>query len=109
MATNPVFNGDCLGPFLKPMTDQLHSLSGDIATIQQQYQTSNTTIWDEAHKLTQGGNASSVNQALVDFADGAWYDIPASEDYLEVIPEDEAKGNYDPTANSAQKIPTRQA
>lgn len=58
------------------------------------------------------GRVVTVNyggKALVDFADGAWYDIPASEDYLEVILEDEAKGKYDPTANSAQKIPTRQA
>ena len=58
------------------------------------------------------GRVVTVNfggKALVDFADGAWYDIPASEEYLEVVPEDEAKGKYDPTANSAQKIPTRQA
>jgi hypothetical protein len=57
------------------------------------------------------GRVVTVNysgKALVDFADGAWYDIPATEQYLEVVPEDEAKGKYDPTANSAQKIPGRQ-
>jgi hypothetical protein len=57
------------------------------------------------------GRVVTVNyggRALVDFADGAWYDIPASADYLELVPEEEAKGKYDPTANSAQKLPGRQ-
>jgi hypothetical protein len=57
------------------------------------------------------GRVVTVNyggRAIIDFADGAWYDIPASEDYLEMLPEEEAKGKYDPTANSAQKVPTRQ-
>jgi hypothetical protein len=59
----------------------------------------------------QIGRVVTVNyggKALVDFADGAWYDIPASDEYLEVVPEEEAKGKYDSTANSAQKIPNRQ-
>ena len=57
------------------------------------------------------GRVVTVNysgKALVDFADGAWYDIPATDRHLEFVPEDEAKGKYDPTANSAQKIPGRQ-
>jgi hypothetical protein len=57
------------------------------------------------------GRVVTVNyggKALVDFADGAWYDIPASGEYLEVVPDEEAKGKYDPTANSAQKLPPRQ-
>lgn len=57
------------------------------------------------------GRVVTVNyggKAIVDFADGAWYDIPASVDYLEVVPDEEAKGKYDPTANSAQKFPARQ-
>jgi hypothetical protein len=57
------------------------------------------------------GRVITVNfsgKAIVDFADGAWYDIPASVEYLEVVPEEDAKGNYDATANSAQKLPTRQ-
>ena len=53
--------------------------------------------------VNYGGNA------LVDFADGAWYDIPATEQYLEVVPEEEAKGKYDAAANSAQKLPGRQS
>ena len=32
---------------------------------------------------------------------------PASDQFLEVVPEEEAKGKYDPTANSAQKLPGR--
>jgi hypothetical protein len=58
------------------------------------------------------GRVITVNfggKAIVDFADGAWYDIPASDEYLEVVPEDEAKGKYDATANSAQKLPGRQS
>ena len=57
------------------------------------------------------GRVVTVNyggKALVDFADGAWYDIPASADFLELVPEEEAKGKYDATANSAQKLPGRQ-
>jgi hypothetical protein len=57
------------------------------------------------------GRVVTVNyggKAIVDFADGAWYDIPATEAYLELIPEEEAKGKYDATANSAQKLPGRQ-
>ena len=57
------------------------------------------------------GRVVTVNyggRALIDFADGAWYDIPASEDYLELLPAEDATGHYDATANSAQKLPTRQ-
>ncbi|WP_439626875.1 hypothetical protein [Gemmata sp.] len=57
------------------------------------------------------GRVVTVNyggKAIVDFADGAWYDIPALADHLEVVPDDEAKGKFDPTATSAQKLPTRQ-
>lgn len=57
------------------------------------------------------GRVVTVNyggRAIIDFADGAWYDIPASLDFLELVPDDEAKGKYDPTANSAQKLPARQ-
>ncbi|MBM3981762.1 MAG: hypothetical protein FJ304_16110 [Planctomycetes bacterium] len=57
------------------------------------------------------GRVVTVNysgRAIVDFADGAWYDIPATDAYLEVVPPDEAKDKYDATANSAQKLPARQ-
>jgi hypothetical protein len=57
------------------------------------------------------GRVATVNyggNALVDFADGAWYDIPASEEYLEVVASEEANGKYDSTANSAQPLPQRQ-
>jgi len=58
------------------------------------------------------GRVVTVNfggKAIVDFADGAWYDIPALAEYLEVVTEEEAKGKYDPTTNSAQKLPGRQS
>ncbi|MBN9519038.1 hypothetical protein J0H58_11060 [bacterium] len=56
------------------------------------------------------GRVVTVNyggRALVDFADGAWYDIPASDAFLEVVTDPAAK--FDATANSAQKLPSRQS
>jgi len=57
------------------------------------------------------GRVVTVNyggKAVVDFADGGWYDLPASDEYLEVVPAADAQDKFDPTANSAQKYPTRQ-
>ena len=57
------------------------------------------------------GRVVTVNyggKAIVDFADGAWYDVPATDAYLELVSDEEAKGKYDGTVNSAQKIPVRQ-
>ncbi len=58
------------------------------------------------------GRVVTVNyggRAVVDFADGAWYDVPDFEAVLvEVTDEAEAK-KYDPTANSAQNLPGRQS
>jgi hypothetical protein len=67
----------------------------------------------EQYKRFEGkiGRVVTVNyggKAIVDFADGAWYDVPASSEVLELVPDDEAKGKYDATANSAQKLPARQ-
>ncbi len=46
------------------------------------------------------------NRCLVDFADGAWYDIAPS--FLRKVESDEAKKKYDATANTAQPLPSRQ-
>jgi hypothetical protein len=57
------------------------------------------------------GRVVTVNyggRAVLDFADGAWYDLAGFETLLEIVSEADAKG-YDPTANSAQKLPTRQS
>jgi hypothetical protein len=57
------------------------------------------------------GRVVTVNwsgKALVDFADGAWYDIPADDSHLISIPSEEAQGKYDPTFNCAQPHPERQ-
>jgi hypothetical protein len=58
------------------------------------------------------GRVVTVNfngKALVDFADGGWYDITASEEFLRKLPPDEAtRKKYDATANSAQPIPSKQ-
>jgi hypothetical protein len=48
------------------------------------------------------------NRCIVDFQDGAWYDI--HPDYLRICPDqEEARKKYDPKKNSAQPIPSRQA
>jgi hypothetical protein len=57
------------------------------------------------------GHVITVNyngKALVDFADGGWYDITASEELLHKIPAAEAKAKFNFKANSAQPIPEKQ-
>ena len=57
------------------------------------------------------GRVVTVNwsgKALIDFADGGWYDITASADFLTRVDPAEAKGKYDPTVNSAQPHPEKQ-
>jgi len=49
------------------------------------------------------------NKALVDFQDGGWYDIPASEAYLIKVDPATAKAKYDGTVNSAQPYPSKQS
>jgi len=51
---------------------------------------------------------SYSGRAVVDFADGAWYDIPDFADALDVVTDEAEVGQYDATANSAQKLPARQ-
>ena len=57
------------------------------------------------------GRVITVNyngKAIIDFADGAWYDIMASEEHLHKVPAAEAKAKFDFKANSAQPIPEKQ-
>jgi hypothetical protein len=57
------------------------------------------------------GRVVTVNwngHALVDFADGAWYDIPATAQHLTRVDDTALKAKYDGTANSAQAKPERQ-
>ena len=57
------------------------------------------------------GRVVTVNwtgKALVDFADGGWYDITASTDCLTRLDSAEAKAKHDSTVNSAQPLPARQ-
>jgi hypothetical protein len=44
---------------------------------------------------------------LVDFADGAWYDINPA--FLKKVDAAEAKDKFDATVNSSQALPSRQA
>jgi hypothetical protein len=55
------------------------------------------------------GRVVTVNyngRAIVDFQDGAWYDIPASDEYLVRV--DAAEGAKYKNVNSAQVIPEKQ-
>jgi hypothetical protein len=57
------------------------------------------------------GRVITVNyngKAVIDFQDGGWYDISASEEFLTKLNPAEAKAKYDPKANSAQPIPDKQ-
>src|SRR5258708_6297727 len=48
------------------------------------------------------------NKAIIDFQDGGWYDITASEQYLRKLDPADAKAKYDATANSSQAHPSKQ-
>ncbi len=57
------------------------------------------------------GRVVTVNQnnkAVVDFSDGAWYDISASEEYLRILDPAVAKAKYKGDVNSAQPFPEKQ-
>ena len=47
------------------------------------------------------------NKALIDFQDGGWYDISASEQFLTKVDAAEGKTKYK-NVNSAQPIPEKQ-
>jgi hypothetical protein len=56
------------------------------------------------------GRVVTVNfngKALIDFQDGGWYDITASEEFLTKLTPEEGKAKYKNT-NSAQPIPEKQ-
>jgi hypothetical protein len=56
------------------------------------------------------GRVVTVNfngKALVDFQDGGWYDITASEEFLTRLGSEEGKSKYK-NVNSAQPIPEKQ-
>ena len=55
------------------------------------------------------GRVVTVNcnrRAVVDFQDGGWYDIGASEDFLTLVPAAEGAAKYK-NVNSAQPIPAK--
>ena len=57
------------------------------------------------------GRVVTVNwngKALIDFQDGGWYDITASEEHLTKVPAAEAKAKFNFKANSAQPVPEKQ-
>ena len=57
------------------------------------------------------GRVVTVNwngKAIIDFADGAWYDIAATSSCLNKLDAAEGKTKFDPTVNSAQAVPDKQ-
>jgi hypothetical protein len=57
------------------------------------------------------GRVVTVNyngMAVIDFQDGGWYDINASEEFLTRLNPDEVKAKFNAKANSAQPIPEKQ-
>jgi hypothetical protein len=55
------------------------------------------------------GRVVTVNyngRAIVDFQDGGWYDVPASEEYLVKV--DQAEAAKYKNVNSAQVLPEKQ-
>ena len=48
------------------------------------------------------------NKALIDFADGGWYDVTASAECLRRLDPAEAKTKFNAKANSAQPFPEKQ-
>jgi hypothetical protein len=58
------------------------------------------------------GRVVTVNwngKAVIDFQDGGWYDITASEQFLTRVDPAEAKAKFDFKVNSAQPIPEKQS
>ncbi len=58
------------------------------------------------------GRVITVNKngyVIIDFADGAWYDVPNPNAILTKVHDPVRIKTFDTTANSAQTLPTRQA
>ena len=73
------------------------------------------TAWEtrtagaEAQLIGIVGRVVTVNcnrRAVIDFQDGGWYDVGASEEFLNLVPAAEAAAKYK-NVNSAQPIPAK--
>ena len=92
---------------ITPTPEQIDALKAEWTD---QYVKVNATKPELARFADRIGRVVTVNwsgRAIVDFGDGGWYDITASADCLTKVSADEAKGKYDPKANSAQPLPAR--
>ncbi len=61
-----------------------------------------------AQKVGRVITVNAVGKAIVDFADGAWYDIPLADGALQIVVGEDSKTAFDTNANSAQAKPVRQ-
>jgi hypothetical protein len=62
-----------------------------------------------AHRVGRVVTVNWNGKALIDFQDGGWYDITASEEFLTRLDPAEAAKKYDPKINSAQPYPEKQS
>jgi hypothetical protein len=61
-----------------------------------------------AGKLGRVVTINYSGRAIVDFADGAWYDVPNFAEVFEIVSDASDQNAFDRTANSAQALPPRQ-
>jgi hypothetical protein len=87
----------------------------DIETLKREWTDRFVTVKPERAELQRFANivgrVVTVNwngKALIDFQDGGWYDITASDEFLTRLDPTEAKTKFDAKANSAQVIPEKQ-
>lgn len=76
-----------------------------------QYVEVNPTRPELARFTGRVGRVITVNyngNAIIDFQDGAWYDIVASMEFLNRLNPDEGRSRYNAKINSAQPFPVRQ-
>ncbi len=62
-----------------------------------------------AGKVGRVVTINTTGRAIVDFGDGAWYDLQDWESVLEVVTDPAEIAQYNTTNNSAQANPTRQS
>jgi hypothetical protein len=61
-----------------------------------------------ADKVGRVVTVNCAGKAIVDFQDGGWYDISASEEFLTRLDPNDAKTKFDAKVNSAQPYPEKQ-
>ena len=92
---------------ITPTSDQIDQLKSEWTDQFVQVNPSRPELKRFAGRLGRVVTVNWSGRALVDFADGGWYDIAASTECLTKVSADAAKDKFDPKANSAQAFPDR--